>query len=132
MFRSILFCAGLMGGAPALALANSALGTWMTEPDRKGQVAHVEARQCGDALCGQIVRTYDKTGNRVSTPNLGKQLFWDMKQVSPGVYQGTGWLPLQNATFQGNMKVKGDRMVVQGCIAFVCQSQTWRRVRVSS
>ena len=91
----------------------------MTEPDRKGQVAHVEARRCGDAVCGRIVRTYDRSGKSVASPNLGRRLFWDVKRVSPGEYRGTGWVPLHNATFQGNMKLRGDRMVVRGCIALV-------------
>lgn len=131
MLRVFSICAAL-AGISAPAWADPVLGTWMTEPDRKGLVAHVEARPCGDAVCGKIVRTYDKAGNPVATPNLGKQLFWDVRQVSPGVYQGTGWVPLHDATFSGRMKVQGDRMVVRGCIAFVCQSQTWRRVRASS
>ncbi|MBR9651202.1 DUF2147 domain-containing protein [Thalassovita aquimarina] len=131
MFRGLLICAVLTGAAGPV-WAEPALGTWLTPPDGKGQTAHIEARRCGDAVCGRIVRTYDKTGKTITTPNLGKRLFWDMKQVAPGEYQGTGWVPLLDATFHGKMKVKGDRMVVRGCIAFVCQSQTWRRIRASS
>lgn len=131
MFRVFSICAVLTGAAVP-AQADQLLGTWLTPPDKKGQVAHIEAHRCGDAVCGEIVRTYDNAGNPVTTPNLGKRLFWDMKQVSPGEYAGMGWVPLHDVTFQGKMKVQGDRMVVRGCVAFVCQSQTWQRVRASS
>ncbi|SEQ81808.1 Uncharacterized conserved protein, DUF2147 family [Thalassovita taeanensis] len=111
------------------ALADALLGVWLTKPDKKGQVAHVVAAPCGQGVCGTIARTFDKAGKAITTPNIGKRIFWDMKPVSPGAYEGRAWLPLHRVEFDGKMAVNGDKLTVRGCIAMVCQSQVWTRLR---
>lgn len=104
------------------------LGLWLTAPDRKGQVAHIHATPCGASLCGTILRTFDRQGNPVTTPNLGKRVFWDMQPTAPGRYEGRGWLPLKNMQFDGQMHLQGNKLTVRGCIGPLCQSQIWTRV----
>lgn len=66
-FLSVVFLS--LGGT---ALAEPVKGMWVTEPDRKGQVAHVEVYDCGaSAVCGKIVRTFNETGTEIVTENVG-------------------------------------------------------------
>lgn len=114
---------------PALAVADTPVGIWQTPRDNKGVVAHIEARPCGAATCGVIARTYDRTGQLVQTPNLGVRVFWDMVPAGTGQWKGRAFVPAHNRTYPGVMQLKGDRMVVKGCLGPVCQSQTWTRVK---
>lgn len=116
--------------APAAALAEPALGTWLSPPDGKGQVGHVEVRNCGQTLCGTLVRAYDKSGQQVVTPNVGKRLFWDMEPRGGGAYDdGQVYVPVFGRNYDAEMTVAGDRLVVKGCLGPVCKNQTWTRVR---
>ncbi|MFY0680567.1 MAG: DUF2147 domain-containing protein [Thalassovita sp.] len=112
--------------------ADPMVGVWATAPDHKGQIAHVKAQRCGESLCGRITHAYDKSGKEVTTPNVGKRLFWDMKPAPKGGYKGKGWLPSRDMVFNAKVKVSGNQMTVRGCIAMICKSQTWTRVKASS
>jgi uncharacterized protein (DUF2147 family) len=108
--------------------AEPLVGLWLTKPDFKGQVAHVQAERCGAALCGTIIRAFDRTGAPVTTPNVGRRIFWDVTPVGQGSYAGTGWLPLRNRTFQAKLHVAQNTLTVSGCIGPICQNQIWTRV----
>lgn len=118
-------CAGLM---PAMAAAETPVGTWATPPDDKGIFAHIVAQPCGAATCGVIARTYDSRGRPVETPNLGVRVFWDMTPAGAGLWKGRAFVPAHKRSYQGTMQVSGNRMVVRGCLGPVCQSQVWTRV----
>ncbi|MEL7166491.1 MAG: DUF2147 domain-containing protein [Pseudomonadota bacterium] len=110
------------------AWAESPAGTWLTEADKKGQVAHVEARACGSAWCGTIVRVYDASGAQVNAPTVGKRVFWDMTGGG-NLYKGRAYVPAHNRSYAARMEMQGDRMRVSGCAGPLCLSQMWRRVR---
>lgn len=119
-----------VAASAAAALAEPVLGEWATEPDRKGQTGIVAIRQCGAALCGRIVRAYDSAGNPVVTPNVGKELFWNMRAAGGGAYRGGRvWVPARNREYDARMDLVGDRLEVKGCLGPVCDGQVWRRVR---
>ena len=126
--KTSFVAAALAAGTPAVATAETPLGTWLTPPDSNGIVAHIEARPCGAATCGVIARTYDSQGRRVQTPNLGVRVFWDMTPAGDGVWKGRAYVPAHDRTYPGTMEVMGDRMRVRGCLGPVCQSQVWARV----
>lgn len=123
----LLFALLFLLPAP-LTRAEPLLGLWLTRPDMKGQVAHVRAAPCGVAICGTILRAYDRRGRPVVTPNVGKRIFWNMRPVAPGLYHGRGWLPLRDVEFDSEIQVDGTRLTVRGCIGPVCQSQVWTRL----
>lgn len=111
------------------AAADPAVGIWLTEPDRKDLVSHIAIRPCGTALCGRILRAFDPSGREVMTPNIGKDLFWDVKPQGGGHYDGgTVRVPLLNVTARARMTLEGDRLRVLGCRGPVCDGQVWRRL----
>ncbi len=124
-FLSLAFAT--LTGLPALA--DGVEGLWLTGPDRKGQVGHVRFAKCGPALCGTILRAYDKSGAQVVTPNVGRQVIFGMAPAGGDAYAGKMILPQFKATIDGTMKVKGGRMELRGCYAGMCQSQVWTRLK---
>ena len=124
----ILVTVSALLAGPALA-ADPAVGLWQTPPDRKNLTSHVEVRPCGAALCGTVVRAFDAAGRPVSTPNVGKPLFWDLKALGAGRYGGgTVRVPLLNVIAEAKAELSGDRMRVTGCKGLVCDGQVWTRV----
>lgn len=112
----------------APAVSDPALGTWITAPDRKKLVSHIQVRSCGAALCGKILRAFDPSGREVKTKNIGKELFWDLKPSGGGKYDGgTAWVPLLNVKAAASATVRGNRMTVTGCKGGVCKDQVWHR-----
>ncbi len=122
----------LLSGALVLALWTSLghaspVGTWQTEPDKRGQTAHVVAEPCGAGVCGTMTRVFDPQGNQIDHPNVGKRLFWNM--VPNGdQYAGRAYVPALDIEVDGTIELDGDTMKVGGCAGPVCQSQTWLRI----
>jgi len=126
--RRLFYVVLFLGSAGGLR-ADPLVGLWLTQPDFKGQVAHVRAEPCGQGLCGTIIRAFDRSGAAVSTPNVGRRIFWDVQAVNTGEYRGTGWLPLRDRTFKAKLRLAQDALTVSGCIGPICQNQVWTRVR---
>jgi uncharacterized protein (DUF2147 family) len=126
MFRTFLSALAVLLALPAAA--DPLLGLWQTGPDRKDQVAHVTVEPCGGAICGTILRAYDKSGQQVTTPNIGKRGFWDLRPVAPGRYEGRAFVPAHNREYAAGMQLAGNRLTVRGCLGPVCMSQHWKRV----
>ncbi|SDI54685.1 DUF2147 domain-containing protein [Lutimaribacter saemankumensis] len=114
--------------APGALQAEAILGTWLTGPDNKSQVAHMRIKRCGPAICGTVLRAFDKSGQPVTTPNVGKQVIWDVTPDGQGVYRGKVLLPLYKTVVDGMFDVSGDRLTLKGCLGPVCKSQSWTRV----
>ncbi len=130
MFKWISLVAfGVLAGLTQPAFANGLQGTWLTEADGKGQVALVTAEPCGAAFCGTITQVIDANGNRIEHKNVGRRIFWDMKQVSPGVYKGRAYVPAFGAEYNAEVTLSGNSMKVGGCLGPICKSQTWTRTK---
>jgi uncharacterized protein (DUF2147 family) len=125
----VLTMSGIVALLGTAISAESALGTWQTEADKKGQIAHVEVTRCDEALCGKIVRTYNSEGERITTENVGKRVFWDVKPTGDGEYRGRAWVPAHDREYSAKMDLASeDRLKVSGCVGPLCQSQLWARV----
>jgi uncharacterized protein (DUF2147 family) len=124
---SILILACL---SAAPASADPALGLWQTQPDRKNLISHIEIRRCGAALCGRVKQAFDRAGKPVQTPNVGRELFWDLKPQGDGSYGGgVVIVPLLEVTAKASMVLSGNTLTVTGCKGPVCDGQTWVRVK---
>ena len=128
-FISLTAMIGMVMGLATLASADPALGTWQTAPDKKGQIAHVEVTRCDQALCGEIVRAYNSQGQRITTKNVGKRVFWGMTPTGKGNYQGRAWVPAHDREYAAKMALDDDRLEVSGCLGPICQGQLWARVK---
>jgi uncharacterized protein (DUF2147 family) len=123
---AISFSLGLAG----FAWADPAEGIWQTEPDRKNLISYIEIRQCGDRICGRILKAFDRTGKEVRTPNIGKELFWGMVPHGDGGYSdGTAWVPLLDVKVRASMQLTGGRLKIRACKGPVCETLNWTRIR---
>lgn len=115
----------VLGLSPAGAAGPE--GIWLTEPDRKGQVAHVKSSKCGPSYCGTIVKVFDAAGKPVAAPTLGQRVFWNMSGGGD-TFKGRAYVPAHKRNYNAKIKLIGNRMKVSGCLGPVCQSQMWQRV----
>ncbi len=132
------FKSGLMASATLVLVAVVSLGSplhagtpegvWLTEPDAKGQRAHVVSSRCGNSFCGTITEVFDRNGAPVAAPTVGQRVFWDM-QAKGDTFSGRAYVPAHRREYAARMQVNGNQMTVKGCLGPVCQSQKWRRVR---
>jgi len=115
--------------APVAALADPIVGVWKTEPDRKDLVSHIKISACGDKFCGTILSAYDQSGKEVQTPNIGKQLFWDVTSEGSGKYGGGEfWIPMVDVDAVPQMTLSGDTLKVKGCSHHICGHHSWTRL----
>jgi uncharacterized protein (DUF2147 family) len=120
---------GLGLAAPAFA-ADPAEGVWQTAPDDNGNFGHVQIAACGAKLCGTLVRAFDGSGAPIASPNIGRQIVWDMVPEGGGAYgDGQVWAPDRDRTYRAKMELSGDTLAVSGCVlgGAVCRASTWRR-----
>lgn len=122
---SFLLTLALVG----VAHAEPAVGVWRTEPDQKGIVAHVNVFECGPALCGKIVRTFDSNGQEIAAASLGERVIRDARLTTQGVYKGRAWVPAHKREYRAKMALNGNTLNVRGCLGPVCMSQNWARVQ---
>jgi len=115
-------------GLATMAAADPAEGIWQTQVD-DGADAHVTLSTCGDAVCGEISRTFDSDGEYQSEA-LGRQIVIDMVPQGDGSYEGRVWRPSNDKIYVGKMELEGDRLRLQGCVlgGLICSGQTWARI----
>jgi uncharacterized protein (DUF2147 family) len=115
--------------ASSSVTAETVLGLWRTEPDAKGQTGHVLFSDCGDAYCGTIVAAQAPDGREIVTPNVGREVISALKPLGAGVYEGSVFVPVMNASFPATLRVEGKVMMLQACNAVgLCREQRWRRL----
>jgi len=118
-------------GATAAFAADPVEGVWQTKPDDNGNFGHVQIKPCGPAFCGTLIRAYDGSGAQIESPNIGKQIVWDMVAYGDGLYDdGKIWAPDRDKTYNSDMQLSGDSLTVRGCVIGICRDGgTWKRVK---
>ena len=127
--RKLAFAAALsLLAAPALA--DPVEGTWQTRPDDNGNFGHVRIAACGAKFCGTLVRAFNGEGQPIGSPNIGRQIVWDMEPQGNGQYgNGKIWAPDRDKTYRARMELSGNTLSVSGCVlgGAICRSQQWTR-----
>ncbi|MGX9355548.1 DUF2147 domain-containing protein [Roseobacteraceae bacterium S113] len=120
--------------AAAMLVATSAAadpveGVWKTQPGDDGNYGLVTIAACGAEICGTLGKGYDKSGNEVASPNIGRQMIWAMKAKGDGQYSGGKiWAPDRDKTYNSKMSLSGNKLTVEGCVFGICRGQVWTRV----
>ena len=127
--KNFALAAGLaLLGAPAMAAGIS--GVFQTAPNDDGNVAQVEFTTCGEAYCGEMIRSFNSAGKAIASDNIGKNIVWDMMDQGDGYFKGGRiWDPGKDKTYKSKMTLMGDTLQVKGCIGPFCKAQTWTRVK---
>lgn len=130
--RLPLLLAALFAATPAIA--QPVTGRWLTEGG-KGIVA---IAPCGPALCGKVERILardakaNQTDSNNPDPKLRSRPIVGINILSGFVADGKQWKgriydPESGKSYRSIVeRGPGDTLKVKGCIAFLCQTQTWR------
>ena len=127
---------------PALAqLREKALGVWAEEDGG----AYIEIAPCQDKLCGHIVWLKNPTDQNgqpqldLNNPNpalrtrpiLGLLIIAGLQPNDDNTYlEGQVYNSEDGKIYDVYLTPAGDTMEVEGCLMkFLCDSQTWKRVR---
>jgi uncharacterized protein (DUF2147 family) len=113
------------------AIADPVEGMWQTIKDDNGHYGHIQVAACGAAFCGTLVAAFDAEGTPIESPNVGRQIVWDMVAYGDGVYDdGKVWSPDRDKTYNADMQLSGDNLSVRGCVLGICRNGgTWTRVK---
>jgi uncharacterized protein (DUF2147 family) len=113
------------------ALADPVEGVWQTRKDDNGNFGHVEIKPCGPAFCGVLIEAFNSEGKPMESPNVGRQIVWDMVPYADGLYDdGQIYSPDRDKTYNGDMTLAGDKLSVRGCVLGICRDGgTWTRVK---
>ncbi len=118
--------------ASTFAAAEGIDGVWSTEEGDSGGHLEVRIGPCeSDATktCGVIAAAFSKDGIEPDYEHLGKLMIRDMRSDDGVSFSGgTIWHPEKDKIYRSKLKVKGNDLKVDGCIAFICIGQNWRRV----
>lgn len=115
----------------SVALADPVEGVWQTKKDDNGNFGHVEIKPCGAAFCGVLIQAFNGEGQPIESPNVGRQIVWDMVAYPDGLYDdGQIYSPDRDKTYGGDMTLAGDSLKVRGCVLGICRDGgTWARVK---
>jgi uncharacterized protein (DUF2147 family) len=113
------------------AFADPVEGIWQTVKGDNGNFGHVEIKPCGQAFCGTLIQAFDSAGKPRESDNIGRQIVWDMVPYADGLYDdGQIYSPDRDKTYNGDMKLAGDKLSVRGCVLGICRDGgTWARVK---
>jgi len=133
MIRASLLIGALSLAVPALA-ATPIAGRYVTE-DGSGVI---EIGRCGATVCGKLVRILKSEPNAPKTdvnnsdaalrsrPILGIPILSGFTDAGKD-WRGRIYDPRNGKTYKSIVSRNGDgTLKVQGCIAFLCQTQLWK------
>ena len=125
-----------LAAAPAHA-AQPIAGRYLTEDG----AALVEVAPCGGAVCGRIARVLKARAGAAATdvnntdaalrtrPIVGLPILTGFTDKGKD-WRGSIYDPRNGKTYKSIVSRNGDgTLKVQGCIAFICRTQTWRPAR---
>lgn len=133
MIRVVLGAAAALVAVPALA-ATPIAGRYVTE-DGSGVI---EIGRCGATVCGRLVRILKSEPNAPKTdvnnsdaalrsrPILGMPILTGFTDAGKD-WRGRIYDPRNGKSYKSIVSKNGDgTLKVQGCIAFICQTQQWK------
>lgn len=127
--KTLAFAALLALGTTA-AFADGLTGIYQTQANDDGNIGMVQFYDCGGKSCGKLIKSFDKAGGEITSPNTGKNIVADMVDDGNGKYSGgTIWDPGADKTYRSKMQVDAKTLNVSGCVAVFCRTQKWTRVK---
>jgi uncharacterized protein (DUF2147 family) len=128
----------ILAAAPALA-ADPAHGEWLTQSGtakvKMAPCASDAARLCGnvswvkDAASAKATDTNNPDAKLKTRPIMGLPMLWGFKSSAPGKWTGGKiYDPQTGKTYDSKVSVNPNgTLKVEGCVAVICQAQTWKK-----
>jgi uncharacterized protein (DUF2147 family) len=117
-------------------------GIWWTDKN-KGRVEIAGCAPPKEGLCGTIIwisEPNDKEGKPQtdkanknaglrSRPIVGLPIFEGWREAGRNKWKGSVYDPEDGQSYDIDITLAGDKLTLRGCIAFLCDSDTWNRYR---
>jgi uncharacterized protein (DUF2147 family) len=114
----LLFSLGLATNARAA----DPYGVWM----RPSTGTQVNFYDCGGKLCGKIVAVKDQSRRS----EVGTVIMTGASQSGDNQWKGDLLNTDNGKTYKGVVTLRGPNALrLEGCVAFICQGETWSKVR---
>ena len=127
MKKIVLMFVAAAGFAGA-AFADPLEGSWRTPTDDNGNSGLVVVAPCGAVFCGTLSQSFDSSGARMTSPNIGRQIIFDTTPFGGGAYRGQLWSPDRDKVYNSRLQLNGDTLTVSGCFFGICRDGgTWNR-----
>lgn len=131
MKAALILAASALLAAPELQAQTGVTGNVSGEWWTPGFNARVSIEPCGDAVCGRIVWLWDEAPKGVAdkSPLVGRLVIDRMQAAEAGFWRGGRlYNPEDGRDYKGSLHLQSpERLVVDGCVLFICQTQVWRR-----
>jgi len=109
-------------GLVTMAYAAEPYGIWL----RPSTGTQVNFYECGGKLCGKIVAVRDQSRKS----EVGTVIIPGAAKSADNQWKGDLLNTENGKTYAGVVTLKGpNALQLQGCVAFICQGETWSRVR---
>ena len=126
----------LLMGWSAAASAQSAFGDWETD----NHSAIIRVAPCGEKLCGAVLRVLNPTAPardiknpdpaKRDRPMVGTLILEGYSRAGEGWDNGIVYDPSAGRAYKSRVIVgPSGTLDVTGCIAFLCKTKHWTRVR---
>lgn len=113
--KKMILAALLALTAGAAQAQDALIGDWRTGADDNGNSGIIRIEQCGGALCGTLVQSFDASGADLPSDNIGRQIIWDTNPTSTaGEYRGRLYSPDRDATYNSRLYLNGNTLSVCG------------------
>jgi uncharacterized protein (DUF2147 family) len=121
LFKILVFLLLSLGLATS-ARAADPYGVWM----RPSTGTQVNFYDCGGKLCGKIVAVKDQSRRS----EVGTVIMTGASQSGDNQWKGNLLNTDNGKTYQGVVTLRGPNALrLEGCVAFICQGETWSKVR---
>jgi len=141
LFAALLAIASL-APSPVAAQSQDILGVWWTE-DNKGRVQIANCAPPRQGLCGTIIwlkqpndvqgrpqtDKKNKDASLRTRPVLGLSVFEGWRPAGKNAWKGEVYDPEEGESFDVDITLEGDKLIIKGCVLFLCDSDTWTRYR---
>lgn len=130
MMRYLAMTTMAFGLWAGMSMAEPLVGLWQTAKDDNGDSGLIEVTPCGDALCGELVKSYNAAGQEIESTHIGRNIISDTVPTGDGAYRGKIYSPDRDKTYNARLQLDGDRLDVSGCVFGICRDGgRWKKIR---
>jgi uncharacterized protein (DUF2147 family) len=119
--KTLIAAAMLTGALSGTAAAVEPYGVWM----RPSTGTQVRFYDCGGKLCGKIVGVKDQSRKS----EIGTVILPGAAKSGANEWKGDLLNTENGKTYSGVVALEGRGLSLKGCIGFICQGETWTRVK---